>query len=383
MSVNLSPQITANQRLKPSVLKLVFDLQFPRFAIAVDQDINLHGVTGIFGDSGSGKSTILRIIAGLEKSAIGEVSFDGKKKQNCTEKIFIKPEKRHNGLIFQDSRLFPHLSILENLNFAIKRSKTKRLVLEEILMLTELTSMQHQAVATLSGGEQQRVALARALLAEPKLLLLDEPFSALDKSNKAVMLNILKNVQEKLKIPMLYVSHSLTELQFIADQLIVVAQGKIKQVAPIHQAIHTLNNQGMTNPQTSLSAEIIEHLPQYGLTRLALTDQQNVYLPLQQTQQNNLGQIIRCFIFAKDISISLHRPEQSSIVNHLAANIIKINQEESSALLELDCDGVIFFSLISRWSVSRLNLTLNMPVFIQFKANAIHHYQIWEYSKQC
>ena len=215
-------QIVVDDNLHVTSLALAFKLAFNSFVIAVEQEIHISAVTGIYGDSGSGKSTLLRIIAGLEQQAIGQVSLNGTPLQDSDKKQFIKAEKRQVGLVFQDSRLFPHLSVYQNLAYGAKRQKNSLLSIEKVLTLTKLKSLQHQNVTQLSGGEKQRVSIARALLAEQKLLLLDEPFSALDKSTKSQMLTILKDIQQQLQLPMLYVSHSLSELQYIADQLIVV-----------------------------------------------------------------------------------------------------------------------------------------------------------------
>ena len=270
-------QIVVDDNPHVTSLALAFKLAFNSFVIAVEQEIHISAVTGIYGDSGSGKSTLLRIIAGLEQQAIGQVSLNGTPLQDSDKKQFIKAEKRQVGLVFQDSCLFPHLSVYQNLAYGAKRQKNSLLSIEKVLTLTKLKSLQHQNVTQLSGGEKQRVSIARALLAEPKLLLLDEPFSALDKSTKSQMLTILKDIQQQLQLPMLYVSHSLSELQYIADQLIVVSAGKVSPASPIHQAIHQLNNAGEASPKTSLSLTVTEHLPDYGLTRLSLPTTQGNY----------------------------------------------------------------------------------------------------------
>lgn len=365
-------------------LKLDFSLAFNHFDINIAQNIIISAITGIYGDSGSGKSTLLRVIAGLEQRAKGRVSLNGLELQNSANRCFIKPEKRQIGLVFQDSRLFPHLSVYENLAYGANRQKNRKLTIETVLSLTQLNQLQHQNVTQLSGGEKQRVSIARALLAEPKLLLLDEPFSALDKTTKAQMLTILKSIQRQLQLPMLYVSHSLSELQYIADQLVVVSAGKITQAAPIHQAIHDLNNRGEANPKTSLSLTIAEHLPDYGLTRLALPTGQDtnhsIYLPLLEQAENQrlIGQQLPCMIYARDISISMTQPEHSSIVNHLPVIISAIKYSKTNALVTLETGQQQFYAQISLWSAKRMALTTQASVFIQFKANAVHSYHYME-----
>ena len=376
--------LASTATVKAPILGMSIDIAFEHFHLAIDHSIELSGIIGIFGQSGSGKSTLLRIIAGLEKAANGQISIDNKTLQNSASKRFTKPEHREIGLIFQDSRLFPHLDVYENLAYAVKRKPQAKLSIAQVLKLTQLTQLKHQAVTSLSGGEKQRVSLARALLAEPKLLLLDEPFSALDKKTKAQMLTILKTIQHQLKLPMLYVSHSIGELQFIAKQLIVISSGKIDTVAPIHQAIHQLNNHDDVAAKTSLSLTIAEHLPDFGLTRLSFNVQstrgESIYLPLLQKseQQCALGQQIPCIIYARDISISTTKPEHSSIVNQLSATIIAIKPGATSALITLQCAEQEFYAQISLWSAKRMALTLNLAVYIQFKANAVHSYHSTE-----
>jgi len=370
----------------PSTLALAFKLAFSHLEISIKQNISISAITGIYGDSGSGKSTLLRVIAGLEQRAKGQISFNGTVLQHSDNKGFIKAEKRQIGLVFQDSRLFPHLSVYQNLAYGAKRQINRQLTIEKVLALTQLNQLQHQNVTLLSGGEKQRVSIARALLAEPKLLLLDEPFSALDKNTKSQMLTILKAIQQQLQLPMLYVSHSLSELQYIADQLVVVSAGKITQVAPIHQAIHQLNSRGETSPKTSLSLTIAEHLPDYGLTRLTLpatkstSQNHNIYLPIleQSSSQRLIGQQLPCIIYARDISISKTKPEHSSIVNHLPASISVIQYNKTNALVTLKTSEQPFYAQISLWSAKRMALTTQSKVYIQFKANAVHSYYFTE-----
>lgn len=365
---------------KPTSLALTFTLAFNNFEIAIKQNISITGITGIYGDSGSGKSTLLRIIAGLEKCAKGQVTLNEHWLQNSDRNVFIKPEKRKIGMVFQDSRLFPHLTVYQNLAYGAKRQSQGKLTIEKVLTLTQLTTLQHQHVTQLSGGEKQRVSIARALLAEPQLLLLDEPFSALDKTTKSQMLTILKAIQQQLQLPMLYVSHSLSELQFIADQLVVVSAGKITHSAPIHQAIHYLNSRGESNPKTSLSLAIVEHLPDFGLTRLLLPTtphtEHSIYLPIleQSSNQRLIGQQLPCIIYARDISISKTKPEQSSIVNQLPATITAIAYSKTNALITLVTGEQQFFAQISLWSATRMALATQTMVYIQFKANAVHSY---------
>ena len=344
------------------------------FNLGIKQELPMQGITGIFGHSGSGKSTLLRAIAGLESRTLGTISLKQRQLLDSANQLSIAPEKRRVSLVFQDSRLFPHLSVKGNLLFAIKRCNKNKLDLDEIIELTELAPLLNKDVGRLSGGEQQRVALARAILTEPELLLLDEPLSALDKNSKLLMLDLLTKVQAKLKLPVLYVSHSLAELQQVADHLLLLEDGRAIDFGNIHQVIHRLNYQDMSHQQTSLSLPVKRHLPEHGLTCLSLAQDKEIYLPLQ-SQSNSgqgTGETLRCFIPAGDISITLDEPVNSSIVNHLKGEIKEIKQQGKAVLIQVQCHQQVFYVRITSLSFAQLSLSPQKQVYIQFKAGAVH-----------
>ncbi|MCW8832407.1 MAG: molybdenum ABC transporter ATP-binding protein [Colwellia sp.] len=360
-------------------LKLNFQVNLNRFDLTINQTVNLQGITGIFGHSGSGKSTLLRAIAGLENAIRGEIALDDICLINSDSNTFIKAEQRHIGLVFQDSRLFPHLNVLENLKFAAKRCQNRQLDFNEIIHLTELDSQLHKHIDELSGGQKQRVALARALLAEPKLLLLDEPLSALDRHAKTRLLKLMVNIQNQLALPMLYVSHSLDELQQVCDNLLVLSQGKVLAFGGIHHIIHQLNHTQsgeFIHQQTSLSLPIKSLNNGHGLAVLSLNEDTDIYLPaVNENSGQIVGQLLRCFILAQDISISLTEPLNSSIVNHLLANITAIDTKENKVLITATCgrsqSTQEFFVNISAFSQQKLALQLGQNIYLQFKAGAV------------
>lgn len=361
-------------------LKLDFIVEHDDFTLSIKQKLPLSGITGVFGHSGSGKSTLLKVIAGLEKQVEGKLSiesdsllgsdglFENRELFDSKNKYFIAAEQRNIGLVFQNSRLFPHLNVKENLEYGQKRQQKNALNFSEIVVLTQLEPLLDKNVTQLSGGEQQRVALARALLAEPKLLLLDEPLSALDDNNKILMLALLKKVQTQLNLPMLYVSHSLAEIQQLAERILVLSSGEVSHYGDIHQVIHQLTTNNQILHQTSLALSLKEQLPEYGLTSLSLGDQQILMAFNSQVENGNQ---VRCIIAACDISVTLHEPSESSIVNHLHGIIIALEQVDEEVLLTVNCSGQDFFVTITAWSAKRLLLALDQKIFIQFKANAV------------
>ncbi len=367
-----------------TTLKLDFDLSYKAFNFTINQTLDLNGITGVFGHSGSGKSTLLRAIAGLEKNISGSIVFDNNTLINTTQKFNQKAEQRHISLVFQNSRLFPHLNVLDNLKYAAKRCANSQLKLSDILTLTELDNLTQANVEELSSGQKQRVALARALLSEPKLLLLDEPLSALDQTSKTKLLRLIVKVQQQLNLPILYVSHSLDELQQVCDNMLILSEGKVINYGNIHQTIHQLNflsnsisSEQLIHQQTSLSLPISNTDNGQGLMVLALAEQE-ILLPLSSEELVN-NECLRCFILASDISICLSEPQNSTIVNQLSGTITAIkssiiDESTHSVLVTVACSEQEFYVHISTYSQQRLALNINQKVYLQFKAGAVRTY---------
>lgn len=356
---------------------LSIDIQCRRklFSLAINIDIQLNGILGVFGHSGSGKTTLLRTIAGLNEGSVGTLKFNENLLINSEKEHFVASEKRQISMVFQDARLFPHLSVHDNLLFAAKRCKNPRLNIDEIIELTEIPSLLQKSIGQISSGEKQRVALARAILSEPKLLLLDEPLSALDNKSKIQLLSLLKKVNQSLNLPMIYVSHHLDELQHIANDLLTLNKGKVIHYGDLHQVIHQLNHTGEIKQQTSLSLPIAAIDKKYALLSLQLNNRQQIQLPYQLSANFKIRDVVRCTIFADDISISIGEPLNSSIVNRLPATLIDIEQINQQVLLTLQCGEQQFFANISTYSFERLKLHKHQEIYMQFKASAVHTFR--------
>jgi molybdate transport system ATP-binding protein len=402
-----------------STLELDISLPKEAFNLSVKQQFSLSGITAIFGHSGSGKSSLLRVIAGLENHCQGDIVFDQIIWQQSSSNTFIAAEKRDVTLVFQDARLFPHLSVLDNLNYAIKRQKSKTsrhstafnssistlsVDLKSIVNLCNIEHLLNKNADKLSGGEKQRVAIARAVLNQPKLLLLDEPLSALDSNNKANLITLLKGIHQHFNLPMLYVSHQLDEIQQLANQLMVLESGSVIHHGDVNKVIHQLNNTNYSTnsgnyiaPQTSLTLPVIKQNNDYGLTSLALADNQEIlfthnkvlsqgqnqsfneklvtkkttHLPLTPMSNHAINEQVNCYILAEDISISREKAENSSIVNILSGTIVSISTDQHSVMVTVNCGQQDFFALISHFSQQKLSLAVGMHVFIQFKASSV------------
>lgn len=204
-------------------MTLELDLRLRRgdFVLALQRTLDAP-VTGVFGASGSGKSTLLRVIAGLVQPQHGRIVLNGRVLLDTTQRINLSPQQRYIGLMFQDAQLFPHLTVQQNLLYGWQRRAVaeRRFALSDIVELLDIGQLLQRFPYHLSGGEKQRVALGRAILYSPELLLLDEPLSSLDELRKAQILPFLARVRDEVGIPMLYVSHAISEIRFLTDQVL-------------------------------------------------------------------------------------------------------------------------------------------------------------------
>lgn len=211
---------------------LDLDIFFQReeFSLRVEQHFSAP-INGVLGASGSGKSTLLALIAGLLKPQQGRISLNGTILCDTQTRVWVPPHQRHIGLVFQDGQLLPHLSVRNNLLYGYKNiaPHQRRFTLDAIVELLEIGALLERKPAHLSGGEKQRVALGRAVLYSPELLLLDEPLSALDERLKQQILPFFLRIYAECKIPMMYVTHALSELEFLTSQQFVVQGGRVQQ----------------------------------------------------------------------------------------------------------------------------------------------------------
>ena len=242
-------------------MKLKINISHQQGAFTLETDFVIESsATGIFGHSGSGKSTLLRCIAGLIKPDQGRIELDGEILFDRDQRIFVPPHQRRIGMVFQEPRLFPHWSVLKNLH-AGKRKATEELPYseEQVIELTGIAPLLARAVQQLSGGEKQRVSLARALLAYPRLLLMDEPVSALDARLKARIMPFLDRIHRDLNIPCLYVSHDLSEILRLSDQIALMKNGRIADHGPLAEIVQHQEMQELIQ-ETDLTSIIAAHL---------------------------------------------------------------------------------------------------------------------------
>lgn len=207
------------------MLYLSIEKKWNTFHLQLQGQFDCKKITAIVGTSGAGKTTLIHLINGLLTPDNGRIQFNRQPLVDTRKKLFIPPDKRKMATIFQDALLFPHLTVFKNLTYGQKRDPHPRF--EEIIDVLNIHSLLHRYPATLSGGEKQRISIGRALLSDPKLLLMDEPLSALDVPRKKELLEYINRLTDEFAIPILYVTHHLYEAQQLASELMVLEQGQL------------------------------------------------------------------------------------------------------------------------------------------------------------
>jgi molybdate transport system ATP-binding protein len=345
------------------------------FSLDVDLNLPGRGVTALYGHSGSGKTTCLRCIAGLERAEHGFIQINDEVWQDSDNGIFVPPHKRALGYVFQEASLFPHLSVLANLQFGLKRiAKSQRRV--DMAQATELLGIGHlleRHPQHLSGGERQRVGIARALLTSPKLLLMDEPLAALDSQRKNEILPYLQRLHDELDIPVLYVSHAQDEVARLADHLVLLSDGKALASGPIGETLARLDLPMAMGDDAGviIEGQVSAYDAQYQLLSLQLPATEMsirvTHAPMQ------VGQSLRCKVHARDISLTLQDSEFSSILNRLPVTVVSEQSADNAAhvLIRLDAGGTPLLARITRYSRDQLAVHPGQQLWAQIKAVAV------------
>ena len=348
------------------LLKAAFKVDYPGFKLDIDLKLPASGITVVFGPSGSGKTTLLRCLAGLEKS--GKMELAGQVLQD--KNISIPVNLRAIGMVFQESRLFPHLKVRENLLYGYKRTplNSRRLHLEDIGRVLSLEKLQERSIDKLSGGEKQRVALGRALLTSPKLLLMDEPLAALDAQRKTEIIPFIRKVEKELSIPIIYVTHSMSEVLQLVDTMVILKDGKVVKYGPVGKVFSDIQLRESIGDEHSgavLDTKVLEHDTDYGITRLDFMGQE-LSVPIQDISP---GQVLRVHIHSKDVSLATQPPEGlTSVLNILKTKVKKIGENIGYSVdIELDA-GRPLLATITRKSLSNLNLRPGQSIYAYIKA---------------
>jgi molybdate transport system ATP-binding protein len=343
------------------------------FTMQADLELPGRGVSALFGHSGSGKTTILRAIAGLERHPGGYLEVNGEIWQDDAGRLFVPPHRRALGYVFQEASLFPHLSVRGNLDFARKRARAtdSDKVMAHALSLLGIGHLLERRATELSGGERQRVAIARALLTKPRLLLLDEPLASLDARRKEEVLPYLERMQEDLDIPMLYVSHSTEEVARLADHVVLLDAGQVLASGPAAQTLARLDlTMALSDDAGVVVDGVVEGFDsQYGLLRLHAAGG-TMHVAHKALAP---GTSLRMRVLARDVSLTLAPQTDSSILNQLRATVAAQWPATDAAhvIVKLDAGGTPLLARITRRSRDQLGLQTGRAVWAQVKAAAL------------
>ena len=358
--------------MSAEVLSVRLQLGFPGFELDIAEDIALAGVTAVFGPSGSGKSTLLRTIAGFDRPRSGRIACGADTWFDGVAGIDVAPHRRAVGFMFQDTRLFAHLDVAGNVAFAERRRRPAHRHLEraDVVAALDLAPLLERRVDALSGGERQRVALARTLLSGPRVLLLDEPLTALDRERKAEILPYLENLPRTFGIPTLYVSHDIDEIAHLADRALVLAGGRTQMHDSVAAAVERLDLQtvaGRFDAGVLVEGRIARHDTRLRATFVEL-DGDTLTMPL--VEHLPLGDRIRLRIRARDVAVAIREPEGLSIRNVFAGRLASLTADPQTGFVDalVETRGGRIRARLTRAAVEDLALTAGMPVFALVKS---------------
>jgi molybdate transport system ATP-binding protein len=372
-------------------MKIKLAKRLSQFNLEVDLEISNSGICVIFGRSGSGKTSLINMIAGIDTPDSGHISINDQVFYDADKNINTVTHQRNIGYVFQQSRLFPHLNVQQNLRYGYhSKDDAQGSFYQRIIELLNLSTLLTAYPDALSGGEMQRVAIGRALLCRPKLLLMDEPLAALDLPLKRELLPYLENLNSVLSLPILYVTHSLDEVLFLADEMLLIEQGQcilqgnVEQVWNHPKMMPWLNN---GNHCAIINTDLVKQHSHYPLSALAINNTQHLWV---KEIKQPLNTAVRIRIYAKDVSIttSASEPSQTSIRNILQSRISDIQIEEQIvkvklALIDTDTGTEVtkdkttsqtintLWAEITLWALDDLQLAIGDTVFAQIKGVSI------------
>lgn len=322
------------------------------------------GLTCLFGRSGSGKTTVINAVAGLIRPDRARIMLDGEPLHD------LPPHRRRVGYVFQDARLFPHLTVAQNLAYGARVRRLPLTGLDRIVSLLGIGALLDRRPGSMSGGEKSRVAIGRALLSGPRILLMDEPFAALDEARKAEILPYVEALRDEMGLPILYVSHSLPEVARLATTIAVIDAGRLVAFGPAAKVLsdpETAPLMGLAEAGAILTARIAAHEAD-GLTRLE-TGAGPLWLP---QLAGAVGGRVRIRIAAQDVILARERPLGLSALNILPCQVTALHDGRGpGVLVQLDLGGEALLARITRRSVEGLGLALGVQVFAIVKTVAL------------
>ena len=355
------------------MIRVHIGLSRPGFALDVAFETETR-VTGVLGPSGAGKTTLVHVIAGLARPDRGEISIDGDTVFDSARGINLPPEKRRIGVVFQEHRLFPHLAVKGNLLYACRGGAG----FDDTVGLLELGPLLHRRVHSLSGGERQRVALGRAMLSSPRLLLLDEPLASLDGRLRRQIIPFLRRVVEATAVPVMMISHDLTEILQLTDRLLVLdrggilSHGRLTDVIQDVRALGVVREGGLSNV---LFARVVSNHPEDGVSVLGLgrradgAPETTLLAPMCDADPGAAAPI---GIAPTDVALALHRISELSIQNQILGIVRRCSGDGRRVMVELDI-GVPLIAEISRPAAAALKPEPGRELVCLIKSQSIQH----------
>ena len=345
---------------------------FGSFRLETQFEVEEGSITAIFGKSGAGKTSTINAIAGLTRPDVGVIQIGNTTLFDQNLRINLPIYKRQIGYVFQDDRLFPHMTVRNNLIYGTPKNRdvANSLNLTDITGLLELAPLLERRPRTLSGGEKQRVAIGRALLSNPKLLLMDEPLASIDVQHRFEILPFIQRVREKTGITIIYVTHALEEVIFIADQIILLSEGQVTAQGTVEEIMSRLDLHPMTSRFDAgavISATYSGYDREFDLGELSF----NGGILRIAGLNAEIGIQLRAHIRARDVSLMLDKPKDTSVLNVFKGELIEIRHEEGPQLDLLINIGTPLIARITRKSLNDLNLDIGSKVYAMIKAVAI------------